>query len=77
MTEKIKKLDLRGEICPYTFVKSKLALEKTKSGNVLEIIFDYEPATKNVPRSFDYEGHKILKVKKTKEKEWVVRVRKK
>jgi len=25
-------LDLKGEVCPYTFVKSKLALEEMESG---------------------------------------------
>ena len=27
-----EELNLRGEVCPYTFVKSKLALEEMESG---------------------------------------------
>ena len=29
-------LDLRGEICPYTFIKSKLILEQMEEGKILE-----------------------------------------
>ena len=30
--------DLKGEICPYTFVKSKLALEMLQSAQVLQVV---------------------------------------
>lgn len=33
-------LDLKGEVCPYTFVKSKLMLEEMNLGEVLEAIVD-------------------------------------
>lgn len=71
-----RKIDIRGEICPYTFVKSKLAIEELRSGQVLEIILDYAPAAENVPRSMKSEGHKVLGVKKTGEHEWRILVRK-
>ncbi len=44
-------IDLRGKICPMTFVYTKLALEKLQAGQVLKVILDYPPAFKNVPRS--------------------------
>ncbi len=69
-------IDIRGEICPYTFVKSKLAIEELKSGEVLEVILDHGPATENVPRSMETDGHKVLDVKKTGEHEWRVMIRK-
>ncbi|MDZ4383696.1 MAG: sulfurtransferase TusA family protein [Thermodesulfovibrionia bacterium] len=69
-------LDIKGEICPYTFVKSKLALEEMEDGEVLKVIVDYPPATENVPRSLEKEGNEIIAVKKTGEKEWEVIVRK-
>jgi TusA-related sulfurtransferase len=71
-----KTIDLKGQICPYTFVRSKLALEKMNLGEVLEIIFDHKPATENVPRSMENEGQKVLKIEQTAEKEWHVFVRK-
>ncbi len=69
-------LDIKGEICPYTFVKSKLALEEMEDGEVLKVIVDYPPATENVPRSLEKEGNEIISVEKTGEKEWEVIVRK-
>lgn len=57
-----KELDLRGEICPYTFVKTKLALEPMASGQVLRVLVDYEPATGSVPRSVASEGHEVVRV---------------
>lgn len=72
-----KYLDIKGEICPMTFVKSKLAIEELESGEVLEVILDHIPALENVPRSLKEEGHKILEVKKISEKDWRIVVRKK
>jgi len=71
-----KTLDLKGQICPYTFVRSKLAIEKMSLGEVLEVIFDHKPASENVPRSMENEGQKVLKVEQTGEKEWRVFIRK-
>jgi len=55
-----QQIDIRGEVCPYTFVKSKLKIETMNPGEVLRIVMDHEPATKNVPRSMESEGHHIL-----------------
>jgi len=72
-----EKLDLRGEVCPFTFVKTKLKLETMNPGEELEVILDYEPATRNVPRSLKNEGHEVLDLKQIKENEWILRVKKK
>jgi TusA-related sulfurtransferase len=71
-----KTIDLKGQVCPYTFVRSKLAIEKMSLGQVLEIIFDHQPAIDNVPKSMTNEGQTVLKIDKTGEKEWHVFVRK-
>jgi tRNA 2-thiouridine synthesizing protein A len=68
-----KTIDLKGQVCPYTFVRSKLAIEKMNLG---EIIFDHQPAIVNVPKSMENEGQKVLKIDQTGEKEWHVFVRK-
>jgi TusA-related sulfurtransferase len=44
-------LDLSGEVCPYTFVRARLALEAMPLGTRLDILVDHEPATRNIPRS--------------------------
>ncbi|OGW54746.1 MAG: hypothetical protein A2Z46_04070, partial [Nitrospirae bacterium RBG_19FT_COMBO_55_12] len=55
-------LDIKGQVCPYTFVRSKLAIEKINIGEVLEIVVDHEPASINVPKSMENEGQKVLKI---------------
>jgi tRNA 2-thiouridine synthesizing protein A len=71
-----KTIDIKGQVCPYTFVRSKLAIEKMNLGEVLEIVTDHKPASENVPRSMENEGQKVLKVQQTGEKEWHIVVRK-
>ena len=69
-------LDIRGQVCPLTFVRSKLAIEKMAIGEVLEIVVDHQPAVANVPRSMEHEGQKLLKIEKAGEMEWHLFVRK-
>lgn len=71
-----KTLDIKGQICPYTFVRSKLAMEKMNLGEVLEIVTDHRPASENVPKSMENEGQAVLKIEQTGEKEWHIFVRK-
>ena len=63
MNEKVtaqSELDLRGVICPYNFVKTKLKLDTMQSGEVLAVILDDGEPVKNVPQSVENEGHTIL-----------------
>jgi tRNA 2-thiouridine synthesizing protein A len=53
-------LDLRGVICPYNFVKTKLKLETMESGQVLAVLLDEGDPIRNVPRSVENEGHTVL-----------------
>ena len=69
-------VDLKGQVCPYTFVRSKLAIEKMGLGEVLEIILDHKPAVENVPKSMENEGQKVLKIDQTAEQEWHLFIRK-
>ena len=55
-----KELDLSGEVCPYTFVKSKLALEDLDPGQVLRVTVDNSESASNVPKSLSLEGHEIV-----------------
>ncbi len=71
-----RELDLKGEVCPYTFVKSKLALEEMEPGTILKVIVDHIPATQNVPRSMEMEGHEILDVSQINETDWQIVIRK-
>ena len=71
-----KKINIKGLVCPYTFVKSKLAIESMETGEVLEIILDYPAAATNVPRSMEDQGHKVLKTEKVNDTDWLIVVQK-
>ncbi|MBI2907761.1 MAG: sulfurtransferase TusA family protein [Chloroflexi bacterium] len=69
-------LDIKGEVCPFTFVKSKLAIEELETGQVLRVIVDHLPAIENVPRSMTHEGHEIISVSRINDTDWAILVRK-
>lgn len=56
----VSELDLRGVICPYNFVKTKLKLETLEQGQVLSVLLDDGDPIRNVPRSVENEGHTVL-----------------
>ena len=57
-------LDLRGEKCPYTFLKAKLGLEPLPPGARLRVILDDETSARDVPRSLTGAGHRVLAVER-------------
>ncbi|MEW6232028.1 MAG: sulfurtransferase TusA family protein [Chloroflexota bacterium] len=69
-------INLKGEVCPYTFVRSKLALEEMEIGQVLRVVVDHLPAVENVPHSMEGEGHQVLEVKQINATDWSIVVRK-
>jgi TusA-related sulfurtransferase len=71
-----RELDLKGEVCPFTFVKSKLILEQMEPGQVLKVILDYKPSVENVPKSMREEGQEVLDIKQIGDNLWEVVVRK-
>jgi tRNA 2-thiouridine synthesizing protein A len=60
-------IDITKDVCPITFVKTKLKLEELHQGEILEIILKDGEALLNVPRSLKGEGHKILALEKLSE----------
>ena len=71
-----REINLKGEVCPYTFVKSLLALEEMEAGHVLRVIVDYLPSVENVPRSLKNEGHEILEIAQINDTDWAITIRK-
>ena len=69
-------LDLKGEVCPYTFVKSKLALEQMHVNQILQITVDNSESASNVPRSLELEGHEVVDVHQVEPVVWNIIVRK-
>ncbi len=79
MTEEAKidkTLDVKGEVCPFPWVKAKKSLNKLQVGQVLRIVGDHGPALKIIPRNFTDEGQTVLKAESTGEVDWEIVVRK-
>ena len=53
-------IDITDEICPMTFVKTKLMIEKVPQGSLLEVRLKGKEPLTNVPRSVLEHGHLIL-----------------
>ncbi len=70
-----EELDLSGEVCPYTFVKSKLALEELEAGQVLRVTVDNSESASNVPKSLSLEGHEVISLDRPKRGVWTITVK--
>jgi TusA-related sulfurtransferase len=60
----MEELDLRGVICPYNFVKTKLKLDTLAIGSQLVVLLDDGDPIQNVPNSIMNEGHQVLSQEK-------------
>lgn len=65
-------LDLCGEVCPFTFVRTKLAMEQLPIGGRLRVIVDHEPAMRNIPRSAREWGQQVLEIEPAGEHRWTI-----
>lgn len=52
-------LDITKEVCPMTFVKTKLLIEKMASGQTAEVRLQGKEPLENVPRSVVDHGHRV------------------
>ena len=59
----IKEINLLDEVCPMTFVKTKLAIEQVKPGERIKVIFNSQESKTNVPKSLIEINHKIIEIK--------------
>jgi tRNA 2-thiouridine synthesizing protein A len=57
-----RELDITGEICPMTFVRTRLALDRMASGETLLVRLRGEEPVQNVPRTAREQGHEVLSV---------------
>ncbi len=53
-------LDITGQVCPLTFVHTRLRLERMGPGEILEIRLAGTEPLQNLPRSLADEGHEVL-----------------
>ena len=72
----IKEIDLLDEVCPMTFVKTKLAIEQINQGERIKVIFNSQEAKTNVPKSLSEVNHKIIAIKNINNKKFYIIIEK-
>lgn len=55
-----REIDITGEVCPMTFVRTRLALDRMAPGQVLLVRLKGEEPLRNVPRTAAEQGHAVL-----------------
>ncbi|HET8995879.1 MAG TPA: sulfurtransferase TusA family protein [Acetobacteraceae bacterium] len=53
-------IDITGEVCPMTFVRTRLALDRMAPGQVLLVRLMGDEPLRNVPRTATEQGHTVL-----------------
>jgi TusA-related sulfurtransferase len=72
----VASLDITREVCPMTYVRTKLKLESIDAGQVLEVLLRGEEPLQNIPRSAMEEGHEVVSLEPTASGSWRLLIRK-
>jgi TusA-related sulfurtransferase len=73
------KIDIKGQVCPMTFVYTKLKLEELKKDDILEVELDFPSAIKNVPENCKRQSlAELLEIKQIDPNKdiWVLKLKK-
>jgi len=60
-------IDITQELCPMTFVKTRLQIEKMNSGEMLVIRLLGDEPLKNVPDSLTELGHRVIRIERERQ----------
>jgi tRNA 2-thiouridine synthesizing protein A len=63
MQDVTRKIDITNDICPMTYVRTRLALDKMEPGQTLLVRLKGQEPLKNVPRTATEQGHEVLSLK--------------
>ncbi|HWX47610.1 MAG TPA: sulfurtransferase TusA family protein [Roseomonas sp.] len=69
-------LDITGETCPMTFVRTRLALDRLQAGQILLVKLRGDEPRRNVPRTAAEQGHVVLQQEEMPDGSLQVRIRK-
>ena len=56
-------IDITKDVCPMTFVRTRLALDGMAPGETLLVRLKGEEPLRNVPRTATEQGHQVLSLK--------------
>jgi tRNA 2-thiouridine synthesizing protein A len=60
MQKVTRRLDITRDVCPMTFVRTRLALDSMTPGETLLVMLKGEEPLQNVPRTATEQGHEVL-----------------
>lgn len=73
-------LDITADVCPITFVKTKLLLERMRPGETADVCLPSGEPAENVPRSVREDGHEVLDLREAEPRNgretYILRIRK-
>lgn len=67
-------LDITHLVCPMTFVRTKLAIERLSAGQVLEVRLNEGEPLVNVPRSVKEMGHEVVSLERELDSDSIYRL---
>ena len=53
-------VDVRAHVCPMTWVRVKLALERLGTGEELAVLLRGDEPLRNIPRTAAADGHEVV-----------------
>jgi tRNA 2-thiouridine synthesizing protein A len=74
----MRQIDIRGKVCPMTFVYTKLAIEELEKGEILEVVLDFPAALKSIPENCKRQClAEVVQIKKTDQNKasWILKLK--
>ncbi len=69
-------IDVTADLCPITYVRTRIALDKLRVGDLLRVTLRGEEPRRNVPQTAAEQGHTILSVEDAADGTTIVVIRK-
>ncbi len=60
MQDVTREIDITRDVCPMTFVRTRLALDRMAPGETLLVRLKGQEPLRNVPRTAAEQGHEVL-----------------
>lgn len=70
-----REIDITQDVCPMTFVRTRLALDRMAPGQVLLVRLKGEEPLRNVPRTAAEQGHQVLSLEQLPDGTSLLRLR--
>ncbi len=60
MQDVTRQIDITRDVCPMTFVRTRLALDRMAPGETLLVTLKGDEPLRNVPRTATEQGHEVV-----------------